>query len=202
MSPPKFTLLDDPFSVLSGQPQASSSAKTANPANPNAGFFNNSVDSVREAISELYEGFLMTKTQSQGPYGVYKAYVNSLTSGDAKYICCIVPNDTVNPLGTMQPLSKCKWINFQARTTTNPRVEFAGFPLKPQEYVPKRNTLLWDKIKVANETESQVVYVPDHLPLVVTIFILKESDNFAPEGTVISSLELFQTMIQLETGHA
>ena len=199
MSKPKFTLLEDPFSAMSGLPQASVKTQSGK---VKEGFFSDSVDSVREAIADLYEGFLMTKTQSQGVYGIYKAFVNSLTSGDVKYICCIVPNDAKNPLGTMMPLASLPWINFQARTTTNPRLEFAGFPLKPQEYVPKRNTVLWDKIKVANEGEDKMVYIPDHLPLVVTILVLKESDNFAPEGTVISALELYQTILQLETGHS
>ena len=62
----------------------------------------------------------------------------------------------------------------------------------------RRNTILFDKIKVAHEYENKWVYVPDHLPLTVDVMLTKADENFAQEGTVVSALELFQTVINLE----
>lgn len=196
MSSQKFTLLEDPFSILN--PNKNSSTPNA-PVNL---LSTSTIDAVRSAIAEVYEGFILTKTQNSGVFGIYKAVIQSLTSGDIKYVAAIVFNDTHSPLGTMLPIEECKWISFQTRTTTNPRLEFAGFPLKEQQYAIKRsNSILWDKIKLATENDNKFIYIPDHLPLTVEVLKLKESDTFSPEGTVISAMELYQTIIILEQQH-
>jgi hypothetical protein len=192
MSSKKFTLLEDPFSILSPN-------KSQSPSAPVNLLATSTIDAVRAAISEIYEGFILTKTQNSGSFGIYKAAIQSLTSGDTKYIAAIVFNDTHSPLGTMCPIEDLKWVSFQTRTTTNPRVEFSGFPLKEQQYAIKRsNSILWDKIKLATENDNKFIYIPDHLPLTVEILKLKESDTFANEGTVISAIELYQTVLILE----
>lgn len=166
---------------------------------PGVSFADSDIRAVRGAIAELYSGFKMTKTQTHETWGVYKALIDSMTgSNTTKYICAIVPNDRLVPLGSQIHLRDLPWISFQARTTANPRLEFAGFPMKEQQYAVRRNTILFDKIKLAHEYENKWVYVPDHLPLTVDVMLTKPDENFAPEGTVVSALELFQTVINLE----
>ena len=193
-----FTLLEDPFSALNQDTPSNNSSTTGLASTGKEIFINSTTNTVRNSIADLYNNFMMTKTHSQGTYGVYKALVESMTSGSIRYIAAIVAHDSFNPLGTVLPLRDLQWISFQTRTTTNPRLEFAGLPLKEQAYVVKRNNSLWDKIKLASELDEKYVYIPDHLPLSVHILRLKESDSFAPEGSVISALELFQTIIVLE----
>jgi hypothetical protein len=178
-----------------GQPQQQQQGGTV----PGVSFADSDIRAVRGAIAELYSGFKMTKTQTHETWGVYKALIDSMTgSNTTKYICAIVPNDRLVPLGSQIPLRDLPWISFQARTTANPRLEFAGFPMKEQQYAVRRNTILFDKIKLAHEYENKWVYVPDHLPLTVDVMLTKPDENFAPEGTVVSALELFQTVINLE----
>ena len=198
----KFTVLDE---TAIGGPQAGQreerALKQQNQTKnvPGVSFADSDIRAVRGAIAELYSGFKMTKTQAHETWGVYKALIDSMTgSNTTKYICAIVPKDRLVPLGSQIPLAELPWMSFQARTTASPRLEFAGFPMKEQQYAVRRNTILFDKIKVAHEYENKWVYVPDHLPLTVDVMLTKADENFAQEGTVVSALELFQTVINLE----
>jgi hypothetical protein len=198
----KFTVLDE---TAIGGPQAGQREERAPQQQnqtgnvPGVSFADSDIRAVRGAIAELYSGFKMTKTQAHETWGVYKALIDSMTgSNTTKYICAIVPKDRLVPLGSQIRLADLPWISFQARTTASPRLEFAGFPMKEQQYAVRRNTILFDKIKVAHEYENKWVYVPDHLPLTVDVMLTKEDENFAQEGTVVSALELFQTVINLE----
>jgi hypothetical protein len=186
----KFTVIDETALGKVNVPAPS----TASPS-----FVDSDIRSVRAAIAILYSGFVMTKTQSQDGWGIYKAVIDSMTgSNTTKYICAIVPNDKYTPLGSQVPLAQLPWMSFQARTTKDPRIEFAGMPLKEQQYGITRNTILFDKIKLASEFPDKWVYVPDHLPLSVVVLLTKEDESFSTEGTVVSALELFQTIINLE----
>jgi hypothetical protein len=193
----KFTVIDE--TALGAIPEKQGKNHPQRAAGPSVNFADSDIKSVRAAISLLYNGFIMTKTQSQDGWGIYKALIDSMTgSNTTKYICAIVPNDKFTPLGSQVPLAALPWLSFQARTTKDHRVEFAGMPLKEQTYGITRNTILFDKIKLASEFPDKWVYVPDHLPLSVTIILSKEDESFAAEGTVVSALELFQTIINLE----
>jgi len=199
----KFTVLDETAIGAQGgrgeQQRAPQQPQQQGGTVPGVSFADSDIRAVRGAIAELYSGFKMTKTQTHETWGVYKALIDSMTgSNTTKYICAIVPNDRLVPLGSQIHLRDLPWISFQARTTANPRLEFAGFPMKEQQYAVRRNTILFDKIKVAHEYENKWVYVPDHLPLTVDVMLTKPDENFAPEGTVVSALELFQTVINLE----
>jgi hypothetical protein len=167
---------------------------------PKKNFFSTDpIRTFREAIADLYDGFIMTKVSTSQGYGIYKAKIDSLSGNDTiKYIVAIVPNDTLVDIGSNIYLSGLPWINFQTRTTRKPKSEFGGFDLNGQQYSIKRDTILYDKIKLASEQETKHVYIPDHLPITVELLIQKEDESFCKEGMVITALELFQTIIILE----
>ena len=192
----KFTVIDETALGAVAPQRAAPGPKSSGVA---MNFADSDIKAVRAAIATLYQGIVMTKTQAQEGWGIYKALIDSMSgSNTTKYICAIVPNDKMTPLGSQVTLAQLPWLNFQARTTKDPRIEFAGMPLKEQTYAITRNTILFDKIKLASEFEDKWVYVPDHLPLSVTVLLTKEDESFAPEGTVVSALELFQTILNLE----
>jgi|LauGreDrversion4_2_1035121.scaffolds.fasta_scaffold174236_3 hypothetical protein len=205
-SGPAFTILDE--TILGGKKPTEKDGKTIdNPNiplkrsyNPPAGIsFNNlSINNVRKAFSQLYDGFVMTKTQNNGPWGIYKALVASLTEGAPKYLAVIVPNDIATPLGSQVYLADLPWISLQTRTTKSAKSEFGGLPIKEQGYQITRNNILFDRIKQAHEDDDKFVYIPDHLPLVIEVLKLKADENFATEASVISALELFQTIVTLD----
>jgi hypothetical protein len=181
----KAILIDDPFDTT---PSVSA------PVNK----LTNDFDHIRTVINSVYAGFNMVKTMQSGPWGVYKAQVNTLLSGDYKYIVCIVQGDSI-PLGGIMPLAKLSWNVFQTRSTMNIQTEMNGYNLPGQSYVipSGRKTLLYDKIKMIDETDKKCVYLSDNLPIKVEVLKNKPEEWRAPEGTIIGALELFNTVITL-----
>ena len=158
------------------------------------------VQEVRDAIAELFEGFIMTKTHQHQSFGIYKASVDSLSGNSQKYIAAIVPNDTKVPVGASVYLKGLPWISFQSRSTDQPLQEFAGFSLKPQMYssMIAKGSPLYDKIKLAAEFETKHVYVPDHLPLNVEMILRQPDQTFATEAFLVSAINQFQTNVILD----
>jgi hypothetical protein len=184
-----FTIIDD--SALSV------SAPTTTVQELKAG---GTVQEVRDAIAELCEGFIMTKTHQHQSFGIYKASVDSLSGNSQKYIAAIVPNDTKVPVGASVYLKGLPWISFQSRSTDHPLQEFAGFSLKPQMYssMIAKGSPLYDKIKLAAEFETKHVYVPDHLPLNVEMILRQPDQTFATEAFLVSAINQFQTNVILD----
>jgi hypothetical protein len=181
----KATLIDDPFDTT---PTVNTAPKQ----------LVNDFEHIRNAINTVYAGFNMVKTMQSGPWGVYKAPVATLLSGDYKYIVCIVQNDSV-PLGGVIPLAKLPWTIFQTRSTVNMAQEMGNYNMKPQGYAipPGRKSLIYDKIKMINETDTKWVYLSDNLPVKVEVLKTKQDEWRAPEGTIIGALELFNTIVTL-----
>ena len=158
------------------------------------------IQDVREAISMLFDGFVMTKTHQHQTFGVYKAAVDSLSGNNQKYIATVVPQDLKVPVGATVYLKGLPWVSFQSRTTDQPLQEFAGFQLKPQTYssMIQRGSILYDKIKLAAVFETKHMYVPDHLPLNVEMILKQPDQTFAAEAFLVSAINQFQTNVILD----
>jgi hypothetical protein len=188
---PSYTIIDD--SILSFEEEK----KVPSPSLLKT---NGSFQDVRNAIAELFEGFILTKTHHQNNYGIYKGLVSSLSGNDTKYIVAIIPNDSRYHVGTTSSLKSLPWISFQSRTTDDPEKEFGGFNLKSMPYTNSisRNSILFDKIKIGAELKAKHIYVPDHLPLTVEIILKNPEQTFAKEAVIVSAIQLFQTSIILD----
>lgn len=159
-------------------------------------------DNVRKAISDVYNGVIMTKTnqwekEPYGTYGIYKARLNSYTSSDNNIIIAIVPDD-VNPLGTNKLIDSLPWVSFQTREMTNSKKDLNGFNLPFQNYMIKNDSILHDKIKLTSETPTKYIYRAENLPLKVELLKLREDSQFASEGTIWSALEVYSTIVSFE----
>jgi hypothetical protein len=158
---------------------------------------------IRKAIAKLFynykqgSSFYMTKTQQHENYGIYKARVSMDLLGNEKFIVAIVPNDNI-PIGNIKFLESLRWVSFQTRETTNIKKEFNKIDIQPQSYVQTDVPLLNDKIHYEKTTKRVYVYVPENLPLKVEIIPLKEGDSYSDHGSVISALNIFSTVINLE----
>lgn len=167
--------------------------------------FSNRVDEkdyIRKGFSDLYKGVIMTKTneydqEPYGVYGIYKARLNSYTMGDMNIIIAIVQDDDL-PLGTRKLIDSLEWMSFQTRVMTNVKKDLNGFNLPIQNYMIKGDSILNDRIKAVKETPTKMIYSTSNLPLKVEILKLNEDDTFSEEGSVMSALEVFQTVITLE----
>ena len=152
---------------------------------------------IRQKINNVYANFLMTKVEQFNEYGIYKALVDSLTSGDAKYVVAVVPNDNLQ-IGSQRLLTSLHWICFQTRTTDNIRNEFNNIEVYPQSYYISSSNNITDPIRLIDEKRTHFLYRPDNLPLKIEVLKLSGTDNFSTRGTVLSALELYQTILTIE----
>ena len=197
MSNPLYTIIDD--SAISVGTGVGTGDKTpVSKVNSNIKNRTGNIVDVRNAIAELFDGFIMTKTQQFQSFGIYKASVESQSGNEQKYIVVIIPNDQQYIVGSNFYLKDLNWINFQSRSTDDTLNEFANYNLKPQQYSIKKENILFDKIKLGGELETKHIYIPDNLPITVELILKKSDQTFAQEGTVISAIQLFQTVISLD----
>ena len=186
----KFTILDD-FHFSNNSPKR----------DKNISF--NPVQQIRNDISNIFKDFILVKTNQFDDYSVYKAKVDCLLCvGGIRYIVAIVKNDN-NIIGSHIPIENLNWIVFQTRYT-NKEEELKNINIPAKIYNVPKNICLNDKIKkwidINNNKslEPKVIYKPENLPLTVELLKMKESDSFSDCGTVLSALELFQTILILE----
>ena len=139
---------------------------------------NGSLQDVRDAVANLFQNFIMTKTHQQSHhgvyYGIYKAAVDSLSGTGQKYIVAIVPNDQNIRMGSEFLLKTLPWISFQSRVTEQPLQEFAGFRLKPQPYQNQisRTNILFDRIKFA-----EVIPDDEDFDLIISRHVVEHIDQ-------------------------
>jgi hypothetical protein len=201
----KGTIIDDSILNEFGQYSSPSQQEPRSRAQVKQKLFSNPVDEkayIRKAFNELYKGVIMTKTnewnqEPYGIYGIYKARLNSYTMGDNNIIIAIVPEDDL-PLGTRKLIDSLEWVSFQTRVMTNVKKDLNGFNLPIQNYMIKGDSILNDRIKAIKETNTKMVYSTSNLPLKVEILKINEDDTFSEEGSIISALEVFQTVITIE----
>ena len=200
MSNPLYTIIDDgALSVTTSTPNSNIGVKTpVSKVNSNIKNRTGNIVDVRNAIAELFDGFIMTKTQQFQSFGIYKASVESQSGNEQKYIVVIIPNDQQYIVGSNFYLKDLNWINFQSRSTDDTLNELSNYNLKPQQYSIKKENILFDKIKLGGELETKHIYIPDNLPITVELLLKKSDQTFAQEGTVISAIQLFQTVISLD----
>lgn len=190
----KFTILDD-FNFNPKPLVDSSSLSQINQFN--------SRKQIQNDISRMFQDFIMVKTNQYDTYGVYKAKVDCmLCVGGTRYIVAIVNGDN-EILGVKKALSNLNWSVFQTRYSNNDNeLKFISIP--PKEYVECKDTCLndkitkWIEVNKTDNIQAKSIYKPDNLPLSVEILHMKDSDSFAQNGTVLSALKLFQTIIILD----
>ena len=152
---------------------------------------------IRQKINNVYRNFIMTKVEQYNEYGIYKALIDALTTGDSKYIVVVVPNDQ-SPIGSERLLSSLNWICFQTRTTDNIGQEFNNIQVYPQSYYINSSNNISDPVNLVDEKRTHFLYRPENLPLKIEVLKLNSSDSFASRGTVTSALELHQTILTIE----
>ncbi len=157
-------------------------------------------DTIRGAIAEMFPNFNVVKVENvqlnDKVFGIYKGIVDTMLANDTKYICLIVPNDARVSLGSARFVSQLNWASFQTRSTEFPAQEMKGYKLAPQPYVhPAKRSMLHDKIAVTSEKSDKWVYKPEHIPLTVELIKNVAHETFSKEGTILSALEMWRTVV-------
>jgi hypothetical protein len=157
------------------------------------------IDTLRQAIANLYAGATMTKTHQLGVYSIYKCPVENLTSGQYKYIVAVVPNHDYVQLGGLHTLSSLPWISFQTRSTDNPAKEFGtNRPVAVTYKIPNDSKLpIFSEINKVMDEPTKHVYLSKVLPVKVEVLKQKQGEMIADKSMLLSALESFRCVLTL-----
>lgn len=138
---------------------------------------------------EYYGNTYFTKIREEEKYYIYMCKIYGLLNNQYRYLIAVVTAN--NQLKEEELLSDLKWVSFQARTLPE------NYKLKMYSYVPKKGSILNSQIvKILCNTVS-CSYSCSNLPI-LNVTLLNTKDDvleYQPNGTIISALETFQTII-------
>lgn len=124
------------------------------------------------------------------PVSFYYAQLGCLLCEDNQYIIAVVENDH-ELIGNTEKLSSLPWISFQSRRLDQ-LPEHAQ--LSPHSFTPSvtnKNSILFDKIHLAEKRDDRWVYHSQQFPIQVELLIEKEDDRYSESGTIRSALDTF-----------
>lgn len=182
--------------------QGGASVKYNVPTKPNTpkqdfryGELLNTYDPNKESLYESFDTYFnypsMTKIKDVDNYSVYMAKTYCLLSNECRYIIVFVTIDST-PVYTQERLINLKWDSLQTRTLSEQH------SLPSHSYQPRRLASLNVLIRREKIDPEASTYVCDDLPIIVTLLHTKNSSNdYQNQGTVISALETYQTIITL-----
>jgi hypothetical protein len=147
----------------------------------------------------LYSGFveyfknpIMTKIKNENNLSIYMCKTYCLLGNECRYLVAMIKQDPYN-VGTNVELSDLQWVCFQTRTMGNIS------EMNSHIYDAKRNTSLNCKIVSFNQDEKCVQYDCVDFPVVITLLKTKKmTTDYIKEGTLLSALETYQTIITLK----
>lgn len=150
-------------------------------------------NNVYSAVSSFFPGFVMTKIRNIGQYSIYKAVVQCLLCDGVRYLVVITKNDNSRP-GTKIPLENLQWESFQTRFDENDQ-EVKEFNILAFPHNQPSKSILADRITLSSKSPKSNHYICDTLPLKVEILKEKEDEFLSDTGTVISALNIYNTII-------
>lgn len=130
----------------------------------------------------------MTKIKDVDSCSVYMAKLNTQLGIEYRYIVAVVKLDTFKP-GTAVFLGGMEWLSLQTRTLSD------NHDIAVHSYIPQRLKELERKISLVSRDEKSYKYTVEGLPLVVTLLPRSKSLDYASNGTLITALETYSTVI-------
>ena len=154
----------------------------------------NTYDPNKESLYEYFDIYFnhpnMTKIKDVENYSVYMTKTYCLLSNECRYIIVFVNIDSM-PTYTQERLINLKWHSLQTRTLPEQH------SLPSHNYQPRRLSSLNVVIRREKIDPEASTYVCDNLPITVTLLHTKNggSNDYQNQGTIISALETYQTII-------
>lgn len=144
---------------------------------------------IQEAFGAFYSNPTLTKKSEDGTMSRYVCGVKCLLGTKSRYLMCDVLNDKA-VVGTRRLLSDIDWETFQTR-----EMDGKSSDMDVIEYVPEMDGLLTDKITKIQCNDQMCSYWCETLPLVVSILHTDKNESYNMDGTIITALEVYHTII-------
>lgn len=140
-------------------------------------------------LSRYYQDPLFQKTEDSPDFSIYRVRLLSLLN-EYRYLVVFVLRDS-RPIGHTCRLSELSWFNFQARVLDD-----------YQDIVTHEHTIRQDhdfRILLKQRYEEYTSYSAIEFPVIVSLLHKhKNLYEYPDQGTMISALETFQTILQFD----
>ena len=153
---------------------------------------------IYKAFDDYFEHPILTKVKDIDIYSMYMTKLYCLLNKECRCIIIFVNKDN-NPPEHNDNLINLNWISFQTRTL--PSDEYHSFKFKNHSYIPKSKGTLLATIKSKDIIQEASIYDCEELKLTVTLLHTEKNtkDVYQNKGTIIASLETFQTIITFQS---
>lgn len=158
-------------------------------------FSNPSHRNFMKLLNDYYDSPLLQKVKYANGVSIYMCKLSSLLLHEKRFLIVTVKENDNLPIGQQFPLKELSWTSFQTRVLDSDEYE----EIVIHSYVLKREPN-FNMIRV-KATEEYSVYKDEQrkLPIELTLLHINRNRFEYPErGTLISCLETFQTIIQLD----
>ena len=154
-------------------------------------------DFIYTAFDTYFENPILTKIKDVNEYSMYMTKLYCLLNNECRCIIIFVNKD-YNNIEYTEKLINLKWLSLQTRTI--PSTEYHKFKFKTHSYTPKPKGPLLAEIKRKDINQEASIYDCPDLKITVTLLHTEKNtkDVYQNKGTVIASLETFQTIITLD----
>jgi len=126
-------------------------------------------------------------------YCLYGVQLPCFLLNEKRYLMVLCPLDT-SPVGTQRNLRDLRWISLQARSLQDDK--FASLPT--HSYEIKRDPAFSLSLHIFyRSTDISTYHCVDPYPLEVSLLhVRKDEYEYPNDGTLVSALESFQTILQ------
>jgi hypothetical protein len=148
---------------------------------------------IYKSFVDYYNNPMMTKIKNVNGYSMYMIKIHAMLGNTYRYLIVFVSEDgKLN--NTQIGLDKLEWVSFQTRTLEE------NHDILKHSYQPRKTYPLNQQIKLIDRDEDKSVYEAEDFKLVITLLHTKKGQKYQyqPNGTIVSSLETFQTIINFK----
>jgi hypothetical protein len=146
-----------------------------------------------QLFTTYYDNMVMHKTRDDEKFSIYMARLQCLLLNEQRFLIAIVPRDQYPPF-YQKRLEELRWVSLQIRNLEE------TYDIQPQSYQMKRTPDFQRRIKVMSRNPEVTTYTVENLPIHVSLLHTRNDEYEYPnEGSLISALETFRTMIQFSS---
>jgi hypothetical protein len=146
-----------------------------------------------QLFTTYYDNMVMHKTRDDEKFSIYMARLQCLLLNEQRFLIAIVPRDHSPPF-YQKRLEELRWVSLQIRNLEE------TYDIQPQSYQMKRTPDFQRRIKVMSRNPEVTTYTVENLPIHVSLLHTRNDEYEYPnEGSLISALETFRTMIQFSS---
>lgn len=143
-----------------------------------------------QLFTNYYDNMNMNKIRDDEKFSIYMARLQCLLLNEERFLIAVVPRDQYPP-SYQKRLEELRWVSLQIRNLE----EFHD--IRPQSYQMKRTPEFHRRIKVLSRNNDVTTYKVENLPIHVSLLHTRNDEyEYPDEGSLISALETFRTIIQ------